>query len=44
MVKGNGFTVEGLKTRLSRGMNNSIISAFYNKVEELKTAGKIGTG
>lgn len=43
MVKGDGFTIEGLNTRLSRGMKNSIISAFYNRVEELKIAGKIGS-
>jgi integrase/recombinase XerD len=43
MVKGDGFSTDRLNTRLSRGMKNSIISAFYSKVETLKRAGKIGT-
>jgi integrase len=43
MVKGDGFSFEELNTRLSRGMKNSIISAFYNKVDELKKTGKIGS-
>lgn len=43
MVKGDGFSFEELNTRLSRGMKNSIISAYNSKVEELKNEGKIGS-
>lgn len=38
-----GFTLEQLNTRLSRGMKNSIISAFYNRIELLKANGQLGT-
>jgi integrase/recombinase XerD len=38
-----GFCLEQLNTRLSRGMKNSIITAFYNKVETLKKDGRLGT-
>jgi integrase/recombinase XerD len=43
MVKGDGFSFEELNTRLSRGMKNSIISAFNSKIEELNKEGKIGS-
>jgi integrase/recombinase XerD len=43
MVKDETFSFEALNTRLSRGMKNSIISAFYNRVDELKKDGKIGS-
>lgn len=43
LVKGDGFTFEGLNARLSRGMKNSIGSEFSNKVERLKKEGKVTT-
>ena len=43
MVKADGFSFEELNTRLSRGMKNSIITVFNDKVEELKKEGKIGS-
>jgi integrase len=43
MVKGEGFSIEGLKKRLSRGRKDSIYVNFDNKIEELKRAGQIGT-
>lgn len=42
LFKGDGFTLEALNKRLSRGTKNSIITAFLNKVEKLKTDGRIG--
>jgi len=43
MVKGEGFSMEGLTKRLSKGRKNSIISAFESKIKELTEAGQIGT-
>ena len=43
MVKGDGFSIEGLQKRLSKGRKNSILTAFNNKIEDLKKAGQIGT-
>jgi integrase/recombinase XerD len=43
LVKADGFTIEKLNTRLSRGMKNSVISALYDKAITLKAAGRIGT-
>jgi integrase len=43
MAKGKGFSIEGLDKRLSRGRKNSILSAFYNKIEDLNKTGQIGT-
>jgi len=42
-VSEQGFSFVMLNTRLSRGMKNSVLSAFDQKVESLKHAGKIGT-
>ena len=44
MVKGDGFSKDGLSKRLSRGRKDSILHAFNNKIEELNNAGQIGTG
>ncbi|HUS87496.1 MAG TPA: site-specific integrase [Bacteroidales bacterium] len=38
-----GFTLEQLNLRLSRGMKNSVLAAFDYKVESLKRKNKIGT-
>jgi len=38
-----GFSLEKLNTRLSKGVKNSILTAFDNKIDSLKKAGKIGT-
>jgi integrase/recombinase XerD len=43
LVKGEGFTLEKLNTRLSRGMKNSVLSAMFDKAAALKIAGRIGT-
>jgi integrase/recombinase XerD len=43
MVKEEGFSIEGLSKRLSRGRKNSILSAFDNKIEDLNKTGQIGT-
>jgi integrase/recombinase XerD len=43
MVKGEGFSIDGLTKRLSKGRKNSILAAFDNKIEELTNAGQIGT-
>jgi integrase len=44
LVKGEqGFTLEQLNTRLSSGLRNSIISAFYSRVEALKKEDRIST-
>lgn len=43
MVKGEGFSIEGLTKRLSKGRKDSILTAFNNKIEELIKAGQIGT-
>lgn len=43
MVKGEGFSIDGLKKRLSRGRKDSILTAFYKKIEDLTNAGQIGT-
>ncbi|MBG0858441.1 MAG: site-specific integrase, partial [Bacteroidales bacterium] len=38
-----GFTLGQLNTRLSSGMKNSILSAYYNRIESLKKDNRIGT-
>jgi integrase/recombinase XerD len=43
LIKGEGFTIEALNKRLSRGMKNSIITAFNNKIDSLTKAGRIGS-
>jgi integrase len=43
MVKGEGFSIEGLSKRLSRGRKDSLLNAFENKIAELNKAGQIGT-
>lgn len=43
LVKSDGFTTDKLNTRLSKGMKNSIISAFHSKIEALEQAGRIGS-
>jgi len=43
MVRGEGFSIDGLNKRLSRGRKNSILAAFDRKIEELTKAGQIGT-
>jgi integrase/recombinase XerD len=43
MVKGEGFSVEGLTKRLSKGRKDSILGAFDRKIHELTKAGQIGT-
>lgn len=43
LVKGEGFSPEAFNKRLSRGRKNSILTAFYNKIEDLTNAGQIGT-
>ncbi|MCK9282324.1 MAG: site-specific integrase [Melioribacteraceae bacterium] len=43
LVKGEGFSIEGLDKRLSRGRKDSILTAFYNKIEDLTKTGQIGT-
>jgi integrase/recombinase XerD len=43
MVKGEGFSFNGLTKRLSRGRKDSILTAFDRKIEELTKAGQIGT-
>jgi integrase/recombinase XerD len=43
MVKGEGFSIEGLTKRLSKGRKDSILTAFNNKIEELTKGGQIGT-
>jgi integrase/recombinase XerD len=43
MVKGEGFSMEGLTKRLSKGRKDSILSAFNSKIEDLTKTGQIGT-
>lgn len=43
MVKSDGFSIEGLNKRLSRGMKDSIFAAFDRKIEELSETGQVGT-
>jgi integrase len=43
LESGEGFSIEALNKRLSRGMKNSVLSALYNKAEALKAVGRIGT-
>jgi integrase len=43
MVKGEGFSIEGLRKRLSRGRKDSIFAAFDGKIEDLNKTGQIGT-
>ena len=43
LVKGEGFSPDAFNKRLSRGKRNSILTAFYNKIEELTKSGQIGT-
>jgi integrase len=43
MVKGEGFSIEGLSKRLSKGRKNSILAAFDRKIEDLNKTGQIGT-
>jgi integrase len=39
----DGFTIDGLNTRLSRGVKDSILSAFDNKIADLEAKGKVGS-
>jgi integrase len=43
MVKGEGFSIQGLVRRLKRGMKDSLSTAFENKISELRKSGQIGT-
>ncbi len=43
LVTQEGFTIDGLNTRLSRGVKDSILSAFDNKIADLEAKGKIGS-
>lgn len=43
MVKGEGFSKNGLIKRLSRGRKDSILTAFSKKIKDLIIAGQIGT-
>jgi len=43
LAKGEGFSIAGLEKRLSRGRKDSILTAFYNKIEDLTKAKQIGT-
>jgi integrase len=43
LVKGEGFSLELLTRRLSRGTKDSVYSAFQFKIDELKKSGNIGT-
>lgn len=43
LVIHEGFTIEGLNTRLSRGTTDSINAAFQNKIDDLINNGKIGS-
>lgn len=43
LVIHEGFTIDGLNTRLSRGVKDSILSAFESKIAELEASGKVGS-
>jgi integrase/recombinase XerD len=43
LAKGEGFSIPGLKKRLSRGRKDSILTAFYSKIEDLTKTKQIGT-
>jgi len=43
IIQKEGFTLEGLAMRLKRGMKDSILTAFDNKIADLEKNGKIGT-
>ena len=43
LVKGEGFSPDSFNKRLRRPKKNSILTAFYNKIDELTEAGQIGT-
>lgn len=43
LVIHEGFTIDGLNTRLSRGTTDSIKVAFQNKIDDLINNGKIGS-
>lgn len=43
MAKGEGFSIPELERRLSRGRKDSILTAFYNKIEDLTRLKQIGT-
>ena len=43
LVTHEGFTLEGLNRRLSRGITDSILTSFNDKITDLKSNGKIGS-
>lgn len=43
LAKGEGFSIPGLEKRLSRGRKDSILTAFYSKIEDLTKTKQIGT-
>jgi integrase/recombinase XerD len=43
MVRGEGFTWQGLNTRLKRKIQNSIVSEYYSKIDKLEEEGRPGT-
>lgn len=43
LVKSDGFTFAGLNTRLSKGVKDSVLTVFDNKIADLTVNGKIGT-
>jgi integrase len=43
LVIHEGFTIDGLNTRLSKGIKDSILSAFESKIADLEAKGKVGS-
>lgn len=43
LVRDEGFSVVGLAKRLHSGRSNSIFESFYQRIEDLKETGQIGT-
>lgn len=43
LVKNEGFSIAGLNTKLSKGVKDSILTVFDNKIADLHEKGKIGT-
>jgi integrase/recombinase XerD len=43
LVKGEGFSIEALNKRMSRGAKDSILAAFYNRIATLNKSGRIGS-
>lgn len=43
LYRNEGFSLEGLAKRLSKGRKDSILTSFNNKIEEFKRTGQIGS-